>query len=170
MVRPIIRLPVKRLLKASKASASKRERLASRSLAASDRGGPLCSTPNLLAHDILAANVRPFDWPTFTRLAPPVPRPEPDRARFNATACQLRRAGHYTMGQICEAAGVSDSTLRGWEGVLIPRIPTVKGIRAVSEEDFKDIVARCRKLTVARGRRGWNLRRTNSALASGRGV
>ncbi len=73
------------------------------------------------------------------------PLPHKPRARFNAAVFTIRRRGHRTAGEVCEAAGISDSTFRRWEGNRIPRMPVVDGIRAVPESDFGRYVETCRR-------------------------
>lgn len=126
------------------------------------RGGRLCTTPNVLLHDFFTSSDYRFTWAQFLKLAGPLPSHPQRRARYNGTTFQLRRDGYYTVGQLCEAAGVPDSTFRDWEGTLIPKLPTVNGIRAVRKQEFDALVAKCKQLG-RRRRRGWNFRRTVSA-------
>lgn len=77
------------------------------------------------------------------------PLPHQPRARFNAAVFTVRRRGHRTAGEVCEASGISDTTFRRWEGVRIPRMPVVDGIRAVPDSEFGAYVETCRRAYAA---------------------
>lgn len=110
------------------------------------RGDCLRTTPNIVLHDFLTANSFEFDWSTFDRYAAFKHPKQQRRARYNGTTFQLRRQGYFTVGQICEAAGVPDSTFRDWEGLHFPSLPKVDGVRALSKDRFNSLVARCKEL------------------------
>jgi AcrR family transcriptional regulator len=74
----------------------------------------------------------------------PLPHRKP-RARFNGTTFQVRRKGYKTVAQICEAAGVPNTTLRRWLGSRVPELPLIDGIRAIGDEDFDEYVEICRR-------------------------
>jgi hypothetical protein len=71
--------------------------------------------------------------------------PHKPRARFNAAAFAARRQGFRTIGEVCAASGVPDSTLCDWEGIRIPRMQRINGIRAVPADEFDSFVQRCRE-------------------------
>lgn len=61
----------------------------------------------------------------------------------NSPAHQLRRMGYRTIGEVCAAAGVSDSTLIGWEGRFVPAMKKVNGVRVVTSDQFDRYVSAC---------------------------
>ena len=71
------------------------------------------------------------------------PLPHKPRARFNSTAFTVRRKGFRTAGEVCRAAGISDTTFRRWEGIQFPRMPIVGGIKAIPAAQFGDYVEKC---------------------------
>jgi len=73
------------------------------------------------------------------------PLPHKPRARFNGTTFSVRRRGFRTAGEVCAAAGISDTTFRRWEGKRIPRMGVVDGIRAIPDADFESYVRTCRQ-------------------------
>lgn len=79
-------------------------------------------------------------------------RPNPRVGRFNSPAHQLRRKGYRTIGEVCQAAGVADSTLTGWEGRFVPMMQRVEGVRVVSAEQFDSYVASCIEVRKLRSR------------------
>lgn len=114
------------------------------------RGDCLRTTPNIVLHDFLTANSFEFDWSTFDRYVAFKKPKKQKRAQYNGTAFQLRRQGYFTVGQICAAAGVPDSTFRDWEGLHFPSLPRVAGLRAVSKGQFDALVAQCKALDEGR--------------------
>lgn len=112
------------------------------------RGERRLTIPN--AHKSLLSRLlseSPFRavWSKAVEMSGWRPLPHKPRARFNATTFTVRRRGHRTAGEVCEAAGISDTTFRRWEGVRIPRMPVVDGIKAVPESDFDTYVETCRR-------------------------
>ncbi|MBL8863473.1 MAG: hypothetical protein JNK02_15885 [Planctomycetes bacterium] len=97
----------------------------------------------LLTRDRSAAT-----WAEAVALSGWQPPPHKPRARFNAVTFTVRRSGYRTAGEVCAAAGISDTTFRRWEGVCIPPMPIVEGIKAIPEADFAAYVAVCRRAYV----------------------
>jgi hypothetical protein len=84
-------------------------------------------------------------WAEAVALSGWQPPPHKPRARFNAVTFTVRRAGYRTAGEVCEAAGISDTTWRRWEGVRVPPMPVVDGIKAIPETQFAAYVEVCRR-------------------------
>ena len=78
---------------------------------------------------------------------------KPRVGRTNSPAHQLRRQGYRTIGEVCAAAGVSDSTLIGWEGRFISPMTKVNGVRAIPSEKFDKYVDACIRLRETRCQR-----------------
>lgn len=70
-------------------------------------------------------------------------------ARFNGTPFAIRRAGYRTVGEVCEAAGISDTTFRRWEGARVPKMPRIDGIKAIPAAEFDAFVNVCRHAYLA---------------------
>lgn len=105
---------------------------------------PIHNLPQTIATHVVTNLTGKYSWAETVKISGwkrPVPKP---RALFNATAFRLRREGYRTIGEICEAAGISDSTLISWEGRRIPRMKRIDGIRVVQARDFQTYVAACR--------------------------
>lgn len=90
-------------------------------------------------------------WPEIAAQAG-VKQEKPQVGRTNSPAHALRRQGYRTIGEVCAAAGVSDSTLIGWEGRFIPSMRKIKGVRTVSSDKFDEYVAACINLREQRCR------------------
>ncbi len=72
------------------------------------------------------ANCTP--WAEVSTISGCTPRLAQRRARFNAMPFGLGRAGYITLGQLCKATGVPDSTICDWEKEKrIPKMPRLRG-------------------------------------------
>lgn len=113
---------------------------------------PRPSIPNVrrvLLERLLTRDRSAATWAEAVALSGWQPPPHKPRARFNAVTFTVRRAGYRTAGEVCEAAGISDTTFRRWEGVHIPCMPVVDGIKAIPESEFAAYVEVCRRAYLA---------------------
>jgi len=77
---------------------------------------------------------------------------KPRVGRTNSPAHALRRLGYRTIGEVCAASGVSDSTLVGWEGRFVPVMKKVNGVRVIAAKEFDRYVSNCIRIREQRCR------------------
>jgi excisionase family DNA binding protein len=105
----------------------------------------------------------------------PLPRKRPP-ARHNGLTFQVRRRGYRTLGEVADASGVPNTTLRRWiDRGKLPAPPLQEGLMAVSEDEFEAYVARCRALYLSAPKtrnkdRAQAGRATESRPSSGQGA
>jgi AcrR family transcriptional regulator len=115
----------------------------------SGRGDWRTTIPNIagiVVRRVLAFKPIRFTWAELLDLSAYRRPPKKPRARENAKVFAIRRKGYRTVGQIAAAAGIPLTTFRRWEGKRSPEVPVVDGMKAVTEEEFKEVVERCRRL------------------------
>lgn len=113
------------------------------------RGDPRFTIPNVtqtLLLQSIRARTLPCAWPQAVAISGYSSPPKKPRARGNCAALGLRRAGYRTIGEVCAAAGVPDSTLTGWEGIHIRPMDRVNGVRAIPAAQFDSYVSLCRTI------------------------
>lgn len=122
-----------------------------------NRGDQRCSIPNP-RHLAVLQRVASFPivemWEQVVVVSGYQSLPRKPRARCNAAAFGLRCWGYGTIGEVCEASGVSDSTLTGWEGTVVPAMLRVDGVRVIPKDEFEAYVASCRRAAEQRCRHG----------------
>lgn len=111
-----------------------------------DRRPPLLHETREALSSLLRASPFRAVWSKAQEMAGwrPLPRKCPP-ARHNGLTFQVRRRGYRTLGEVADASGVPNTTLRRWiDRGKLPAPPLQDGLMAVPEEEFEAYVARCR--------------------------
>lgn len=91
-------------------------------------------------------------WPEIAAGAG-IRQEKPRVGRTNSPSHALRRQGYRTIGEVCYAAKLSDSTLISWEGIHLPPMTKINGIRVVKSDEFAAYVESCIELREVRRRK-----------------
>lgn len=111
-----------------------------------DWSAPLPNTVELQLCQVLTANPIRRSWADLLPFGTSPTQNRPRKPRQNGHVKWLHDRGYYTVGDICKAAGIPDSTFRDWEGVHFPELPRVRGLRAVRKDQYAELTAVCRQV------------------------
>lgn len=142
-----------------------------------DRRPPLLHETREALSSLLRASPFRAVWSKAQEMAGwrPLPRKRPP-ARHNGLTFQVRRKGYRTLGEVADASGVPNTTLRRWiDRGKLTAPPLLDGLMALPEAEYEAYVARCRALYLsapkARNKKQVaESQDTSSRSASGQGV